>query len=94
MALSAMNSLLCMRFWMRGTSFSDVMTRPINEAREPGRGLNNRISTLGSNARRSTWASFPAVLKSSSSIRTRTPRRAASRSACSRISVLASAWMA
>ena len=47
MALSAMNSLLCMRFWMRGTSFSDVMTRPISEAREPGSGIEQADLDVG-----------------------------------------------
>ena len=69
--------------------------RPISDAREPGQRIEQpRSRTFGSNARRSTWASLPTVLKSSSRIRTRTPRRAASRSACSSTSVLASAWIA
>ncbi len=62
-----------------------------DESREPATGLNMRISMLGSKARRITCASAPEVLKSSSSTRTRTPRRAAATTLRSRRSVLASA---
>ncbi|MCY1219642.1 hypothetical protein D9M72_316250 [compost metagenome] len=62
--------------------------------REPASGLNSRISMFGMKARPSTSASRPMVWKSSSRMRTRTPRSAAARSPRTSRPVLASAWMA
>jgi hypothetical protein len=73
---------------------ADVKMRPISDARDPGSGLYSRSSMFFKNASRSTWASAPTLLKSSSRIRTRTPRAAAARRRSSNCSVLLSAWMA
>ena len=64
--------------------------RAINELRVPGSGLNRRKLMLGTKASFSTWAFLPEVLKSSSKMRTRTPRAAASRTAASSRSVVSS----
>ncbi|AVS91839.1 hypothetical protein C8246_08665 [Paracidovorax avenae] len=94
MVLSAMKSLLCMRCCTREKSVSDPHSRPTMEPRGPATGLNMRISMFGWNARPITSALRPVLWKSSSSTRTRTPRRAAATTPRSSRSLLASAWMA
>jgi hypothetical protein len=64
------------------------------EPRPPGSGLNSRSSKFFSKASLSTWAFFPEVLKSSSRMRMRTPRPAASRRASNMRSVVSSAKIA
>ena len=88
-ALSAMNSLLCMRCCTREKSPTRLKMRPSCELRAPVSGLNMRISTLGTKASRITCASRPVLCRSSSSTRTRThvlrrPPRFAAAAACSR----------
>jgi hypothetical protein len=92
--LSARNSLLCMRCCTREKSVTEPHSRPSADARVPATGLNMRISMPGSNAMRITSALRPVLWKSSSRMRTRTPRRAASTTPRSRRAELASAWMA
>jgi hypothetical protein len=93
-ALSAMYSLLCMRCWMRRSSCTEASARSTPAPRAPGSGLNMRISTPGTKAMPITRALAPVLLKSSSRMRTRTPRAAAARTSRSSSRVLASAWMA
>ena len=93
-ALSAMYSLLCMRCWMRLKSPSEPSARSAPAPRRPGSGLNMRISTLGTKAIAITRALRPLLLKSSSRMRTRTPRAAAARTARRSSREVLSAWMA
>ena len=79
---------------MRRKSCSERMARTTVEPRPPGSGLYMRISTPGRKAMPITSAFLPVELKSSSRMRTRTPRLAARRTSCNRRAVLSSPWMA
>ncbi|MDT4822350.1 hypothetical protein FQZ97_555480 [compost metagenome] len=82
--LSTTNSLLCMRRCTRSKSRIDHAQRVPKRERPAGNGLNRRTSTFGCEAKLVNSGSAPAVYRSSTSSRTRTPRSAASRSVRSR----------
>ncbi|MCY1501554.1 hypothetical protein D9M68_356320 [compost metagenome] len=76
--LSATSSLLCMRWLMRPKSPSENSSRAASEPAREGSGLNSRTSMFGKAERLLNTSSSPAVYRSSTSSRTRTPRAAAS----------------
>jgi hypothetical protein len=94
MALSAMNSLLCMRCCMREKSLQRAQHRATRRAREPASGLNRRISMLGSKARRSTCASAPDGVEVVQQHAHAHAAPGGVAQALQQRSVLASAWMA